>query len=246
MWPQRGDCRPRDSADGGRRNGADRRQVLARFQIRRAGRAVRGRDRQGLFQGRRPRCDDRHRGRFARTDQPRRLRHLRHGLRRHQFADQVPRRQSRHAAQGGVHGLQQAAVRRRRPQEPRRHEAEGSRRQEARRARRRRRVRAMEDFRAGQRHRCLESDHRERRLPGARADAGRRPGRRHHRIFVLLLHQSERPRRAGRRHRRAADGGLWRQPLRQQHHRQSEIRRGKTGSREGASCARSSRASRKR
>ena len=32
--------------------------------------------------------------RLARADQPRRLRHLRHGLRRHQFADQVPRRQS--------------------------------------------------------------------------------------------------------------------------------------------------------
>ena len=39
-----------------------------------------------------------------------------------------------HADQGRVHGLQQAAVLDRRPQEPRRHQAEGSRRQEARRA----------------------------------------------------------------------------------------------------------------
>ena len=77
-------------------------------------------DRQGLLQGRRPRRHHRHRRRLARADQPRRVRHLRHGLRRHQFADQVPRRQSGRADQGRVHGLQQAAVRDRRPQEPRR------------------------------------------------------------------------------------------------------------------------------
>ena len=55
--------------------------------------------------------DHRHRGRLAGADQPRGVRHLRHGLRRHQFADQVPRRQSGHADQGGVRALQPAAVR---------------------------------------------------------------------------------------------------------------------------------------
>ena len=52
--------------------------------------------RQGLLQGRGPRRHHRHRRAGSlRADQPRRLRHLRHGLRRHQFADQVPRRESR-------------------------------------------------------------------------------------------------------------------------------------------------------
>ena len=41
---------------------ADRDQILARLQVRRPGRAVPGRDRQGLLQGRRPRRHHRHRG----------------------------------------------------------------------------------------------------------------------------------------------------------------------------------------
>ena len=51
--------------------------------------------------------------------------------------------------------------------------AEGSRRQEARRAAAGRRLCAMADLRAGERHRRLQGDDRERRLPGARADARR-------------------------------------------------------------------------
>ena len=50
--------------------------------------------------------------------------------------------------QGRVHGLQQAGLLDRRPQEPRRQQAEGPRGQEARRAGRRRRIRAVEDIRA--------------------------------------------------------------------------------------------------
>ena len=62
----------------------------------------------------------------------------------------------------------------------------------------RRRLRAMADLRAGQRHRRLQGDDRECRLPGARADAGGRPGRRHYRLLVLVLHQPERQGRGGR------------------------------------------------
>ena len=120
------------------------------------------------------------RRRLARADHPRRLRHLRHGLCRHQLADQVPRPNPARADQGRLHGLQQAAVRDRRPQEPRHHRAEGSRGQEARRAAAGRHLRAMADLRQAQRHRRVEGDDRERRHSGARADARRRPDRRHH------------------------------------------------------------------
>ena len=44
-----------------------------------------------------------------------------------------------------------------------------------------RRLCAVADLHPGERHRRLQGDDRERRLPGARADAGGRPGRRHHR-----------------------------------------------------------------
>ena len=118
----------------------------------------------GYFKAEGPRCHDRYGGRLARADQPRGVGHLRHGLRRHQFADQVPRRQSGHADQGRVHGLQQAAVLDRRPQEPRRLGAEGSRRQEARRAAAGRRLRAVADLREGERHRRLQGHHRQRRI----------------------------------------------------------------------------------
>ena len=69
--------------------------------------------------------------------------------------------------QGRVHGLQQAGVLDRRPQEPRRHEAEGPRRQDARRAGTGRRLCAVENLRAGERHRRLQGQDRECRLPGA-------------------------------------------------------------------------------
>ena len=59
---------------------------------------------------------------------------LRHGLRRHQRADQFRDPNPANADQGRVHGVQQAAIRDRQPQEPRRGQAQGSRRQEARRA----------------------------------------------------------------------------------------------------------------
>ncbi len=59
-----------------------------------------------------------------------------------------------------------------------------------------------------------------------------RPGRRHHRLLVLVLYQPEGSRRAGRRHRRAADVRLRRQSLRQRDHRESEIRRREAGSRQ--------------
>ena len=115
------------------RGRADRHQVLARLETRRPGGAVPGRARQGLLQGRRPRRHHRRRGRLARADHPRRSRHLRHGLRRHQLADQVPRpirrRRSRPCSWSTTSRLLD-----RRPQEPRRHRAEGARGQEARRA----------------------------------------------------------------------------------------------------------------
>ncbi len=224
--PRLGPARPdrhrcRIGAGRNRSRRADPDQVLARLQVRGPLSAVRGGDRQGLLQGRRARRHHRYRGRLARTDQPRRLGHLRHGLWRHQLTDQVSRRQSGHADQGRVHGLQQAAVRHRRAQEPRRDGAEGSGRQEARRAAAGRRLRAMADLRTGEQHRCLQGQHRVGRLSGARADARERRGRRHHGLFVLLLHQPEGPRRTGRRHHGAADGGLWCQPLRQRHHGES-------------------------
>ena len=78
--------------------------------------------------------------------------------------------------------------------------AEGSRRQEARRPAAGRRLRAVADLHPGERHRCLQGDDRQCRLPGARADARLRRGRRHHGLLVLLLHQPEGPRRAGERH----------------------------------------------
>ena len=73
----------------------------------------------------------------------------------------------------------------------------------------------------------------ERRLRGARADAGVRPGRCHHGIFVLHLHQREAWRRPARRHRRAADGELRRQPVRQHDHGQSVVRRRQAAGRQG-------------
>ena len=50
-----------------------------------------------------------------------------------------------------------------------------------------------------ERHRRLEGQDREHRLPGARADAGRRQGRRHHRLLVLdaLQPAAEGPQAAG-------------------------------------------------
>ncbi len=54
-----------------------------------------------------------------------------------------------------------------------------------------RRLCAMADLREGERHRRLQGEDRERRLPGARADAAERRGRRDHRLLVLLLHQPE-------------------------------------------------------
>ena len=149
-------------------------QILARLQVRRPGGAVRGRDRQGLLQGRRPRRHHRLGRGLARADQPRRLRHLRHGLRRHQLADQVPRRQPGDADQGRVHGLQQAgrsrssAARAAASRKPK--DLEGKKLGAPAAGRR---LCAVEDLRPGQRHRRLQGDDRERRLPGARADAGR-------------------------------------------------------------------------
>ena len=184
-----------------RRLGADRDQILARLQVRRPGRAVRGRDRQGLLQGRGPRRHDRHRGRLARADQPRRVRHLRHGLRRHQLADQVPRRQSGHADQGRVHGLQQAAVLDRRAQEPRRRRRR--RISKARSSAPRRRTAPMRSGRSSPRRtastppRCTIVSV---GFPVREPMLASRRGRRHHGLLVLLLHQPEGPRRSGERH----------------------------------------------
>ncbi len=90
----------------------------------------------------------------------------------------------------------------------------------------RRRLCAMADLRRGERHRRLEGDDRECRLPGPRADAGVRTGRRDHRILLLVLHQPQGQRRARRRYRRHADGRLRRRPLRQHDHRLAGLRRG--------------------
>ena len=129
------------------------------------------------------------------------------------------------------------------PQEPRHRRAQGPGRQEARRAGRRSQLRRLADFRQGQRHRRRQGQDREYRPAGARADAGRRPGRRHHRPFVLILHQSQGQGRAGRGHRRAADGRLRRRSLRQCHHRQQPSSRASIRERgAAASCAPSSRA----
>ncbi len=68
----------------------------------------------GLLQGRGARRHHRRGGDAARADHPGRFRRLRHGLRRHQRAHQVSRPEPVGADQGGVHGLQQAALRDRR------------------------------------------------------------------------------------------------------------------------------------
>ena len=87
------------------------------------------------------------------------------------------------------------------------------------------RLRPVEDLREGERHRRRKGRRGGCRHSRARADAGRRPGRCHHRVLVLLLRQPQGSRRSRRRHRGAADGRLRRQSLRQRHHRRPEIRR---------------------
>ena len=128
------------AADGKRHGGGNRVKIQPRLQIRRAVGAIPAAARQGLLQSRRPQRHDRSVSRVARTDQARGIRRIRHGLCRHQFADQVPRRQSRHADQGGVHALQPAAIRGDRPQEPRHRCPERPRGKDTRRAGRRRRL----------------------------------------------------------------------------------------------------------
>ena len=188
--------------------GPDQCEVVARWARRRAGRAVPASARQGLLQGRRARRDHRRGGERVGVDHPCRLRRLRHGLHRHQRADQVPRPASRDAHQGGVHGLQQAGLRDRGAQEPRHHRAEDSRGQEARRAAHEQHLRPMAAVRQAQRHRHLQGDGRNHRHAGARADAGRRAARRRARLLVPDLRRPQGPRRAGRRYRAAADGRI--------------------------------------
>ena len=162
-----------------------------------------GRARQGVLQGRGARRHDRHRQRLARVDPARRLRHLRHRLRRRELADPLPRREPDDRPQGRDDGLRPAAVRHRRPQEQghhRRSQEPGG--QEVRRAGRRRRLRAVADLQGRQQARRQRHEVRERRLPRARADAGLRRGRCRVRLLVLGLHEPEVARRAGRRHRR--------------------------------------------
>ncbi len=110
----------------------------------------------------------------------------------------------------------------------RHHQAEGPGRQGARRAGARRRLRAMEGVRAGERHRRIQGEDRERRLPRARADARRRQGRRHHRLLVLdaLQPAAEGPQARG--HQDPADGRLWARALRQRHHGQSGLCQGQS------------------
>ena len=135
---RRGPCNHR-----GRRAG-HRHQVHARLEIRGAGRAVPGRHRQGLLQGRGPQRHDRHRQRLARHHHPHRLGRLPDGLRRSQRADRVRRRQEGRRPEGRDDDLRAAAVRRDRPQEPRRDDRpQDARRQDARRTAGRRRIRPV-------------------------------------------------------------------------------------------------------
>ena len=122
-------------------------------------------------------------------------------------------------------------------------EAEGPRRQEARRARRR--TAPTRSGRSSPRRTSIDASKvtiENVGFPVREPMLAARPGRRHHRLLVLVLHQPEGPRRAGRRHRRHADGRLRRQSLRQHHHREPEVRRREAGGGEEASCAPSSRA----
>ncbi len=107
---------------------------------------------------------------------------------------------------------------------------------------RRRRLRAVEGVREGERHRRLQGQDREHRLPGARADARRRQGRRHHRLLVLdaLQPAAEGPQAGG--HQDHADGGPRPGALRQRHHGQSGLRQGQSRRWSPASCAPPSRA----
>ena len=180
-----------------RRGGGNADQVQPRLQAGRPCRAVPAAARQGLLQIRRRERDHRGGGGFRRVDRPGRLGQLRHGLRRHQRADEIPRRQSGGGAEGGVHGLQPATIRGNRPQEPRHQHAEGSGRQDARRAGYRHQLYAMADLRESERHRCIRGEDRKRGLPGARADARRRPGRCGHRLLVCHLHRPQGQGRSG-------------------------------------------------
>ena len=134
----------------------------------------------------RPRRDHRHGRRLARADQPRRVRHLRHGLRRHQLADQVPRRQSRgrrsRRCSWSTTSRRSPIVGRKSRGVTKPKDLEGKKLGAPARTAPTRNGRSS----PGQRHRRLQGDDRERRLPGARADAGSRPGRRHHRLLVLV------------------------------------------------------------
>ena len=150
----------------------------------------------------------RRRGLSARTDHPRRERQLRHGLCRYQRAHQIPRPEPVGSGQSRIHGLQQAALCDRGPQEPRHHRAQAAREQETGRAACRRNLRAMAAVRQAQQYRRVEGHDREHRDSGASTHARGRSDRRRAWLFVPALCRSQGPRRAARRHRPDADGGL--------------------------------------
>ena len=140
-----------------------------------------------------------------------------------------------HADQGRVHGLQQAGLLDRRPQEPRRRASRRT--SKARSSARRPPDGAYAQWKIFVQANGIDASKvtiENVGFPVREPMLAARPGRRHHRLLVLVLHQPE-----GSMgvpvddivvH---ADGRLRRQSLRQRHHRESEIRRREAGGGEG-------------
>ena len=185
---------------------ADPHPLPARLAVRRPVGALPAAGRQGLFQAGGPGRHRRRRQRLGRHGHARRLRRVRHGLRRHQRDDRVPRDQPGQplgAHAGRLHALRRDARGRVRAQEVGHHQAGGPQRQDDGRAGVRRRAPGVPDLREGEQPRLVEDQVAVDGSAAPRDDARARRGRRDHRLLLHQPPQPQRARRQGRGRRRA-------------------------------------------